>query len=532
VVWMSRYSRRTSWAFVVECLVIGLILGVGVYARARGLSQKPFWGDEAWVAEAAADRSYGNLFWQTDLPIPPLFAIVTKLVGSLVSPPELGFRLVPLTCGILVVPLSFWIVRLLRVPRTVALTAMALCAASPLLLQWSRELKQYECEAFLSSLVALLVVIHCRPCSRRAIWRIRAAMIPLLFVCPWLGYGTVFPATALLAGLAWTCYGRRGQREGITTALIGFVCLVMSTVLVLSLVAAAQGRHPGLIQFTSHWFIDPLSLRSWMRAGAYGVVSTALVLVPVDWTYAQDREEILSLLSVLAAGVWLCILVGLWAWPGRGRRLLLCWILGAWALLLLAAVVRRYPFGAARMMVFTAPPMMLAAAAGWIRICRACALVSGRSSIGMVAGLLLSCLLVAGLPLRANNCAYGDVPAVLTVLQKEHRTGEPVLVSLDAAPAARYYLKRMNGQSLSPLFIPPIEAGTCRLPGHDYAGDVAGALNVASSRCWVVMATRQCETKDQLIWAIARSRGYRWKTIMIAGRAGNYGMAQLACLER
>jgi len=105
-----RYRRWLVWSLLL------LLIAWAIFVRAWAVSERPFWVDEAWVAYAATQQSYGQLFRQTDLPMPPLFAAATKLLGSIVGPPELGLRLLPIACGIACVPLSYLILRTLRVP--------------------------------------------------------------------------------------------------------------------------------------------------------------------------------------------------------------------------------------------------------------------------------------------------------------------------------------------------------------------------------------------------------------------------------
>ncbi len=109
--------------------------------RIGGLADRPFWRDEAWVAYAATEMDWLGLLGQSEFPMPPLFALSVKLCVGLPLPPELGLRMLPFLCGVLILPLSYAVARTLRAPRTVALTGMALIASSPLLVIWSRELR-------------------------------------------------------------------------------------------------------------------------------------------------------------------------------------------------------------------------------------------------------------------------------------------------------------------------------------------------------------------------------------------------------
>ncbi|MHC4865509.1 MAG: phospholipid carrier-dependent glycosyltransferase, partial [Planctomycetota bacterium] len=219
---MQRNGQTIFW------IVFGLVLAWAGFVRAWGVWGRSFWMDEAAVASAVTDHSWRELLGQTDLPIAPMFAISTKLVGSLIVPPEVGLRLLPILFGIGCVPLTYLVMRTLRVPRVTALVGTALCASSPSLVIWSREVKQYQIEAFFSVLLALLV-FKLRRCSVAKRQRILAGgIIVICMFGPWFGYGLIFSAVVLLALLVLLRPVFGSRRFAVAVATAGLCAMVVS----------------------------------------------------------------------------------------------------------------------------------------------------------------------------------------------------------------------------------------------------------------------------------------------------------------
>jgi len=504
------------------------IMAWGVYVRIGGLSERPFWIDEAWVAYAVTHQSYGELWRQTELPMPPLFAVTTKLLGQLVSPPELGLRLLPAVCGIACVPLIYPILRTVRIPRIIAYGGMAMCASSPVMVYWSRELKQYEVEALFAVLLAL-IVFRVRSCSQpQGRWLNRMCVILLCLLGPWFGYGTVFPTLALLTLLLVLRPERGDRQESVITAVLGLAALGVSAGGVWHLAAAAQASNPALIKFTSPWLVDPLNMHSWLRAGAYAALSTAITVFPVDVlvTHVQGYEGI-ALIAIVAAIVWLAVLIGLFGWPGRGRWAMACWIFLPWLMLLSASIAHYYPFAQARMMVCVVVSIVPTLALGVTRIARECSLVlTGRGRPGLVAGLILACvpaIYMIHVPTQPERSAYQDFPTVLEVLRHERQPGELVAVTLLAVPCVRYYADNL----CEPMVYMPTTAGTLPLANFDSKMWAVETVQRAGSRWWILANGNPGDRHRQYLLQTAQQHGYQFKVVAEAGVQSDYGLAQL-----
>jgi hypothetical protein len=503
------------------------VLAWTVFTRAWNISARPFWLDEAWVADTVRHSSYVHLLTQSEVPCPPLFAMAVKLLGHISTAPEVGFRALPMICGILIVPLIYCVARTLHAPRTLALAGMSLAASGLMLVIWSRELKQYEVEAFIATLLALLVFKLRRRAAPQTRPLLSVGIVSVSLLAPWLGYGSVFPASVLLVLLLILRPLGATRRALRATAVIALAALALSVGAVWHVSAARQSADEALIEFTSRWYIQPLELRSWLRAGAYGAASTTMMLVPTHWTrYAV-------VLGGLAAAMWGLVLVGLRAWPRRGRAELACWTVLPWLLLIGAAVARRYPFGAPRMMAFLAPPMMLALAAGMVGLCRIGSLIfASRAGPGMIAGLLLTLLpaiYVIRVPLHQCYWVMHDFPGLLRVLARERRDNEKVVVASGAVGAVRFYADRDSGFAYVPL-----AAGACLSSHYDVDAFVRDAFRTAGSRWWLLTTSDEREPVHRSLFDFGRQHGYQ--VDRIAGGDGALDplchVAQLYRVER
>lgn len=517
---MSRRSQILFWS------VAAAVFAWGVFVRSWGLTARPFWQDEAWVANAVTHESWAQLATQTAVPMPPLFALASKAFGSLVSPPEAGLRLLPMFCGMACVPLSYLAVRTLRAPKLAALAGMAACASSLMLVVWSREAKQYEIEAFLGLLLALLVfrTRRCPPARSRGL--AGAGIVVICLVGPWLGYGVVLPALTLVSLLIVLrpLAGPRGPQVILGAASLA--ALAVSVLAVEYVAAAQQAANPALLSFTRHWFVDPTSISSWLRAGAYAAWSSGMLFLPQLWVSG------LAWAGLAAAVVWALALLGLLTWPRSGRIEMLCWVLGPWLLMLAAAIARRYPFAAPRMMAFAAAPTILAVVMGLVRVCRGCSIVvTGRGGPGLFAAVILTLLpaiYMIRVPIGHRYAPNHGFPALLRTLEHERRPGELAVVTMNAVPSVQYYAPSIA----EPVVFVPVAAGVTPVPDFDYSSLVAGIVSRAGPRCWMVSIDEPTDTIRQDLLRALQASGYSVRVAAQAGTNDSYGMAELLSAAR
>jgi hypothetical protein len=416
------------------------------------------------------------------------------------------------------------------------MVGMALCASSPLLVIWSRELKQYEIEGFFSVLLALLVFRVRRSKIRRKRWIYTAGMALVCLLGPWFGYGIIFVAAVLTGVLIFLPpISRTGQRLVIT----GLACsalLFISTFLVLCVSAAEQAGNEALLAYMKPWFIDFTSFRSLVRAGAYGALGTSLMIFPLhEWSvliFPFTKLPLYLLAGIVGVGIWSLALFGLRGWPRKSRLEMACWVIGPWVLSLAAAVVQKYPFGPHRMMVFLATPLVLAVATGLVGLCRSwCIWITGRSGLGIVVALvmvLLPVFYMVGVPMENKCWVQHDFPAALGVLKEHRKSGELVYVGLDAVHSVRYYAGELGRE----FTFMPSSAGTLGVPHYDYDELSRDILRRAGRRLWLLTTSLKTDLKVQRFICIAQQQGYKIQLVAEAGGQKIYGVAQLYVVEK
>jgi hypothetical protein len=257
------------------------------------------------------------------------------------------------------------------------------------------------------------------------------------------------------------------------------------------------------------------------RAGYWAAFSTTQMIVPVEWF--GNLQRLAFLLS--AAPIWLLACYGLWRWPRRSRVLLACWVVGPWLLMAAAAVAQRYPFAMQRMVVYTAPALMIALASGLVRACRACsAVLLGRHGPGMVAGVLvlfLPALYARNVPQHGLYWPCHDYPSLLASLNRQRRPREPVWATQDTAPAMRYYA----GDALQPAFIYPTAAGSLPDPNFDPRKSMYRHFKWPG-QYWIITTDRPEEHRTELLTWLDQ-QGFRIEIVGQFGTPGCFHVPQL-----
>lgn len=508
-----------------------LCITVGFGGRILKTGARPFWSDEAWVAATATQQSYAQLLRQTDVPAPPLFLVSVKALSSLASRPELGLRLFPLICGSGVLLTSFLLLQTMRLPRTIVTAAVAFASGSAMLIAFSRELKQYEVEAFFSLFLSLLVFRLRRvadPKGRRLL------MLGTFLTCltgPWFGYGFIFAAVPLMSIPALLPPLRGTRRQGVLTSAIGLSLIAASTIALMILVGLDQARNPGLRQFTSTWFIRPFENSDWVRAIVYFCVTSYAMIVPQSLT-AITLSQLVFVIPI-ALLLWGFVAVGLWTWPRRSRAEMTVYVLSPWILLLVAAMAARYPFANSRMMVMWAAPTLLVMAAGVVRIARACSIVClGKGGPGLVAGLLLSMLPLVHMLVRHEvhvGWVNHDFPRLLQVLRQERRPKETAVATVMASSAVAWY----RGTQDDSLVLMPVTAGNCVIPEFSYENLIKDIIRTQTGRLWILTVEgRMPDASRQRLLEMLETAGYGITERLDAADRNSWGTARLLVATR
>jgi 4-amino-4-deoxy-L-arabinose transferase-like glycosyltransferase len=337
-----RIAQLSSWR---AYLVIGTILGVAVLFRLSDLAARNLWTDEAWVALAALAPTPGQAL-ALGRSTPPFYTLTVWGLARVFGSSEAVLRSLSFAFGVGGVVL-FWMVARRMTSRAASLLGLALVAVSPVLVYFSKELKQYSGDAFFALLVIWLAE-RLRDGPTRVQWLTLALVGPLALG---FSHGAVFVLPAVLAVL-WLESPRR-QRLRVAwlgafwgLAIAAFYLFMYRGQVDPKLVSYWALDFPdfsGIAPFLT-WFAD-----AWGRYFHY--FFNYFFSSPYGWLWGVA-----------------CVIAGLVTTLRRGpRRLLLYWG-GPLLLALGAATLHRFPFmghyNGSRVLLFSAPWLYLLAAAG------------------------------------------------------------------------------------------------------------------------------------------------------------------------
>ncbi len=319
---------------------MALIFGVAVYLRLHELGSRNLWTDEAWVALAAM-QSTAREALAAGQSTPPFYVLTVWGMVQLWGHGEAVLRGLSWLFGVgtlwLIWPLSR---RLAEVPA--ALLALAAVAFSPIMVYYSKELKQYSGDAFFAVLVLWLAERLRAGGGRRGWLALALAGVvglgfsqPLIFTLPAAG-AVLWVSLDRGPRLRLACLG------GVwLLAAAGYYFLFIRGGIDPELVAYWGQDFPalsGLVPFFQ-WLGPALYRYFWYFLGEWGVVWGPLLL---------------------AAGVVVMV--------RQGRARVLVYLGGPLLLAFGAACLHRYPFmahyGGNRLMLFSAPVLYLLVAAG------------------------------------------------------------------------------------------------------------------------------------------------------------------------
>ncbi len=321
-------------------LAVALIFGVAIYFRLYELGSRNLWTDEAWVALAAMQPTAAEALAAAQS-TPPFYLLTVWAMVQLWGHGEAVLRGLSLLFGVGTLGLLWRLSRgLVEIPA--ALLALAAVAFSPIMVYYSKELKQYSGDAFFAVLVLWLAE------------RLRA---------------------------------RRGRRGWLALALTGVVGLGFSQPLIFTLPVAGavlwvtlpQAQRPRLAGLGGVWILA--------AAGCYLWYIRQEIDPDLVAYWAQDFPDLSGLLPFFRwlgpalyryfwyflgewGAIWgpLLLAAGIVVMVRRGRARVLLYLGGPLLLAFAAACLHRYPFmahyGGNRLMLFTAPLLYLLVAAG------------------------------------------------------------------------------------------------------------------------------------------------------------------------
>ncbi len=414
---LANQGRRLRSPAVAASLVLALIWVLALAFRLSDLAARDLWTDEAWVALAALKSSAAAAL-AAGHSTPPWYLLGVWATARLLGSQEWGLRFLSFAFGVGTL-LVIWLLALRLTSRPASLLALAIVAVSPVMVYYSKELKQYSGDAFFAVLVFYLAERLCASQGRRG-W----AALALTGV---LGLGFSHPLIFCLPAAGLILWRRLPAARTRLALLGGLWLLAFGAYYFLFF------RHDLDPELVAYWIKDYPDLSGpgrfclWLGAAFYRYFYYFLGKWGVFWGP-----------PLLAAGAY-----ALWR-RGCGRALAY-WGLPI-LLALLAAALHRYPFmgdyGGNRLMLFSAPLLYLVLAAG---ACLALSYLWHGWRRGLATGLTAA-LIISLNPLknfRENlhpTMNREDIGPLVTRLQQEMQPRDEVYVYYFAQwPFAYYY---------------------------------------------------------------------------------------------
>ena len=337
--------------FRLTCMLVALGLA---WRFTRYLMQMPIWGDEEMLAVNFAHRSYYELIfrlgcWQ----VAPLFFLWgERALLGLLGPSELAIRLLPFAVGVSALLLHWRFASLLLEP-TARLFAVGFLAVAIWPVSMCTFIKPYSMDLFMA--LALLV-----PASQWLLRRDQPGWLALLTVLGPIAALSSYPVAFVAGGISLALLGPMLQQRWTARAwyaafnlafLVGFVgaCFVGHN----QMETATYGMSTA-DGMTAYWDAafpprDPLAAGVWLVLQTTGSMAA----------YPIGGASGASSLTVILCGIGLAELIR------RKRTVWAILLVSPIALNLLAAVLRRYPYGGScRLSQHLAPGICILAGLG------------------------------------------------------------------------------------------------------------------------------------------------------------------------
>jgi len=463
-------------------LWLWLILAAGVALRLRQyLFNRSLWHDEILLASTFVDRGFSELIFQplaNNQAAPLAFLVLVKLITTLFGTHEWSLRLLSMVCGVAALCLALPIARKLFASFAAQATFVGLMAASPVLVYYSTEFKQYQGDVLCTVLI-LWLTIRFKPehVARDALWLGLAGA-----ACVWLSHAIAF----VLAGsglVLWLEMARRSERSAwLAMSAVGLVWLAsIATDYVLSLSLLPNDGYLSNFWATSFAPIPPTSLDDlrWFGEGALGLVylgmhqmGTAFREVLPGWF----GGPIVLLLCLTVLGC-----AALARQSGRAA------MVGAVSLMAVlgASALHLYPFRS-RLILFLVPFVFLALAALVQRVHE----LSRRWAGPWLAATLALATLAMPLRLSAHTLVhpnnYQDLRSALQYIAAHREPGDNAMLSSWTHHFYNFYATRLGLGDM-----PQFEYAPTLNEVHNIRATVRRiCLDPQAGRTWVV-ATNQ-----------------------------------------
>jgi Dolichyl-phosphate-mannose-protein mannosyltransferase len=445
----------------VEIVLAGALTTLAIALRCSGIASRSLWLDEAWRANLATAPSWAA-FWSQVIhgvgfermgaPMPPLLALALRLTTLAGGRTEAALRAVPFLASIAAVPLAYLLARR-WIGKTGALVAAWCLAAYPPLVLHGQELKPYSVDVLVVlGVLALAGRVVDRPADGRR-WGVLAmgeALTP----------GLSYPAALLLPGVALALLRNRGDARARWSWLWSHAGAGAAAVAWYVTVIGPQRARPRVLAFWAQGFPSSHGGPALVWAGRQVVALLRYACGEPVWLYAG---LVLGGLLVMAGWLRTTIVVTLLA-------------------VLVAAILRLYPFAPGRTALFLLPLpyLALAAAVDAIARRRVAAASSGRRlawSAAVAASVLV--LVPPARGARSVRPVVEETRPLVRWLDAAREPDDRVYVYYSAVPAFRFYHPTLDAGI--------VLGGSHRGDPAAYASDLRPAL-VPGTRLWLLFS--------------------------------------------
>jgi hypothetical protein len=389
-------------------------LGLAIFYL-RTLGKPSLWLDEAWEANYYVGHVAAP--WMNR---PVLYMAAQKLMAAAAGPSEFALRLLPCLAALVAVA-ALWILARRRVGGPEAWTGAAILALAPPFLFQAHQLKHYPFDALATTLVlAAYARWRDRRSTRRAVEyaALGAACVTVSF-----------PVPLVLVGLAVVEIASAPRDRGALLRFAAASAVVAAVFVPVYLVFHAGDAREGLLK--EYWAAGFLP---WHAPGTIPRwIAEATLSILKDHTGAAS--------GVAASGL---ILAGALGVPPRARYLFgaLASVLAAH---LLAGAFHAYPYGPARLSLYAAPLVALAAGCGLACLVRPGPVRAAR--IAATAALAYAAFhgtLSGAAPYLSTGWRGEDIRELVLAIHRERRPGDAICVHEDTAPAFSFYWRRLG----------------------------------------------------------------------------------------
>ena len=345
------FNRRAS----LERRLLWITVALNVAWRlVRYLLDFPIWGDEAMLAVNFIDRNGWQLLEPLDyVQVAPVgFLWVEWLITRLLGVNGFALRLFPLISGVLAV---FLLVRLMKLclSRRETLLGMGLFCASYYPVRHGVEIKPYSID-LLMSIVQLLLAVRLR--SRMGSWKLWSLFAICGSASLWLSYPAAFVAGGLTLSFAFAAWKSKISWVFPVWFLTGLL-LTINLATTVMLFAEAQANSASEFVDSTMWNIAfPPVDKPWEIPGWLIRIHTGRMLA-----YPAGGKNYASTATFLLVIAGVLTLVR----RSRSSRQTSIMLLSIPGLALIAAALKKYPYGGSvRTTLYLAPVICVFAAVG------------------------------------------------------------------------------------------------------------------------------------------------------------------------